>query len=114
MVDLDRQLAVVAARKHSLITLDDVIAAGGTKSHANDRTRSGRWEHVHPGVYRIAGVPWTYEARTMGLVLASGPGAVASHMCAARLLGLGFTRAEPEISVPRGRNRRTIGIRAHE
>lgn len=114
MGELDRRLAVVAARKHSLLTLDDVIAAGGTKSHASDRVRSGRWEAVHPGVYRIAGVSWTYEARVMALVLAGGRGAVASHMCAARLQGLGFTRADPEISVPRGRNRRPPGIRVHE
>jgi hypothetical protein len=114
MVDIDRRLAAVAARQHSLVSLDDVITAGGTKSHANDRVRSGRWEPVHPGVYRIAGVPWTYEARVLGLVLAGGPGAIVSHMCAARLLGFGFPHADAEISVPRGRNRRIAGVRVHE
>lgn len=114
MSELDRQLAVVAARQHSLITLGDVIAAGGTKSHASDRVLTGRWEAALPGVYRLAGVPWTYEARVLGLVLYAGPGALASHMCAARLLGLGFTRAAPEISIQRGRNRRPTGLRVHE
>lgn len=114
MVEVDRTLAAVAARQHSLLTLDDVIAAGGTRRHANGRVRVGRWESPHSGVYRIAGVPWSYEAEVMAAVLAAGPDAVASHRCAARLLGIGFPKADPEISVPRGQNRRAVGLRIHE
>jgi predicted transcriptional regulator of viral defense system/very-short-patch-repair endonuclease len=105
VVDLDRRLAEVAARQHSLISLADVRAAGGTRSHASTRVRSGRWELVSDGVYRIAGVPWTDEAKVMALVLSVGPGAAASHACAARLLGLGFATAPPEVTVPRDRKR---------
>lgn len=103
MLDLDRHLAQFAARQHGLICLNDVIGAGGTKHHATTRVRTGRWEHVHETVYRLAGLPWTYEARVLALILAAGPGAVASFFCAARLLGLGFWTASPEISIPRGR-----------
>lgn len=113
MVDLDRLLAEVAARQHSLVSLADVRAAGGTRSHARARVRSGRWQLVAAGVYRIAGVPWTYEARVMALVLSAGPGAVASHACAARLLGLGFRAAAPEVTVPRDRKLRRDGVRVH-
>jgi predicted transcriptional regulator of viral defense system len=109
MSDLDRRLSSVAIAQHSLLTLDDVIAAGGSRSHARRRVEAGRWELVAPGVYRIAGVPWTYEATVLAAVLTAGPGAVASHRCAARLLGIGFARAEPELSVPRGRNHRASG-----
>lgn len=114
MVDVDRTLAALAAQRHSLLTLDDVVAAGGTRSSASVRVKAGRWESPHPGVYRIAGIPWSYEARVMAAVLAGGPGAVASHRCAARLLGIGFAKAEPEISVPRGRNRRRAVADVHE
>lgn len=114
MADLDRRLAVVAARQHSLISLADVTELGGTRSHANDRVHSGRWELVAPRVYRIAGVDWTYEAEVLGAVLAAGPGAVASHLCAARLLGLGFVKAPPELSIPRGRFHRPNGVRVHQ
>ncbi len=114
MAELDRQLAAVAAQQHSLITLRDVTAAGGDAGHASRRVRSGRWERWAPGIYRIAGAPWTFEARVLAAVLAAGPGAVASHLCAARLLGFGFTRAGPEVTIPRGRKHRPPTTRVHE
>lgn len=114
VVDLDRRLAVIAAGQHSLVTMRDVSSAGGTRRNAHERVQSGRWVRVHSGVFRLAGVPFTYESRVMALVLAAGAGAVASHMCAARLLGLGFTNAPPEVSIPRGRRHRQPGVRVHE
>lgn len=114
MVDLDRVLAAVFPRQHSLVRLADVIAAGGTRQHAHTRVAAGRWIRVYPGVFRLAGVAVTYQSRVLAEVFAAGPGAAASHMCAARLQGLGFRTAEPEISVPRGRNHRPKGVRVHE
>jgi hypothetical protein len=64
-------------------------------------------------VFRLAGVPWTYEARVMALVLSAGPQAVASHFCAARLLEVGFRNAPPEITMPRGRQLVRPGVRMH-
>lgn len=112
-MDLDRRLASVAAGQHSMISLADVRAAGGTRSHAKTRVHSGRWELVTDGVFRISGVPWTYEARVMALLLSLGPDAVASHACAARLLGLGFVTAPPEATVPRARKLTREGFRVH-
>jgi hypothetical protein len=114
MLELDRQLAAVAGRQHSLITMHDVIEAGGDRHHAHRRVATGRWELVGRGVYRLAGVPWTYEARVMAAVLTSGPGAVASHLCAARLYGIGFGTAPPEVSIPRGRTHRPDDVRVHQ
>jgi very-short-patch-repair endonuclease len=114
MADLDRRLAAIALERHSIITLVDVVAAGGTVAHAHRRVRSGRWERLGRGVYRIAGVPWTYEAKVLAAVLGAGPGAVASHLCAARLLGLGFTKAGVELSIPRGRRHRPEDVIVHE
>jgi hypothetical protein len=64
-------------------------------------------------VYRIAGVPWTYEARVFAAVNAAGSEAAASFFCAARLHGMGFKRALPELSVPRARFFRPEGITVH-
>jgi len=114
MAELDRRLAVVTARQHSLISLADIVAAGGTRSDAHRRVAGGRWEAAAPGVFRLTGVPWTYDAQVMAATLAAGPGAVASHLCAARLLGLGFTNAPPELSIPRGRTHRPGLIRVHQ
>jgi very-short-patch-repair endonuclease/predicted transcriptional regulator of viral defense system len=114
VTDFDRRLATVAAQHHSLITLRDVIEAGGDDGYASRRVRSGRWERWAPGVYRVAGAAWSYEAKVLASVLAAGPGAVASHLCAARLLGLGFTKAGPEVTIPRGRRHRPPDVRVHE
>lgn len=114
MVDFDRRIAAVAATQHSLIAHADVTACGGNKSHVRDRLRAGRWDPVGRGVSRLAGVPWTYDARVLAGVLSAGPGAVASHLCAARLLGLGFGTAGPELSIPRGRFHRPEGVRVHQ
>ncbi|MBA2608305.1 MAG: hypothetical protein H0U92_05180 [Actinobacteria bacterium] len=113
MVDLDRRLAEIARHQHCLITLEDVIKSGGTADHARRRVQSGRWVWVFHGVYRLAGVPWTYEAQVLALVFAAGPGAVASFMCAARLLGFGFPTAAPEVTIPRGRKPLQGSARVH-
>jgi very-short-patch-repair endonuclease len=109
----DEKLAAVAAKFHSVITLDDVIAAGGKRYHADARVAAGRWIKVHPGVYRLAGAPWTYEGKVFAAVKAAGEGAVASHQCAARLQGIGFKTALPEISVPRGCRMQLDGVMVH-
>lgn len=113
MDGLDRQVAAIAVYQHSLITLADVVAAGGTRSDAWGRVTSGRWESPFESVYRITGVPWTYEARVLSLILAAGDGARASHRCAARLQRLGFATAPPEISIPRGRHHRPAQFIVH-
>ncbi|MGH9083888.1 MAG: type IV toxin-antitoxin system AbiEi family antitoxin domain-containing protein [Acidimicrobiales bacterium] len=114
MSDLDRRLAAVAVDQHSLLTWADVARAGGTKAQASRRVDAGRWDRVSPGVYRIGGAPWTYDARVLADVMAAGDGAVASHRCAARLLGLGFASAPTELSIPRGRHHRPAGALVHQ
>jgi very-short-patch-repair endonuclease len=75
--------------------------------------KAGRWIKVHPGVYRLAGAPWTYEGKVFAAIKAAGEGAVASHLCAARLQGMGFRTALVEISVPRGTRIRLRGVIVH-
>ncbi len=111
--DLDRRLAAIAAEQHSLIRLSDVVAEGGRRSHATQRLAQGQWEFVARGLYRVAGVPWTYEAEVLAAVFAAGEGAVASHRCAARLHGIGFKSAPVEISIPRGREHIRQGVKVH-
>ncbi|MEY2397933.1 MAG: hypothetical protein QOJ00_1107 [Actinomycetota bacterium] len=113
MADIDRRLAAIAIRQHSLITLRDILALDAKPELAKRRCRSGFWQRVHPGVYRLAGVPWTYEARVLAAVLAAGNGAVASHLCAARIQGIGFVSARPELSIPRGQRCAIEGVTIH-
>jgi len=113
LLDFDRALAAIAARQHCIITNHDVASLGGKRGLIQNRLKAGRWELVYPGVYRLAGVPWTYEARVFAALCYAGSGAAASHFCAARLQGIGFSRALPELSVPRGRGHRPAGVRVH-
>jgi hypothetical protein len=110
MSDLDRNLAELALTQHSVITLDDVERLGGNKHHASARVAAGRWIKVHPRVYRLAGAPWTWEGRVFAAVMALGGDAAASHQCAARLHGIGFANASPEVSVSRGNYQKLAGI----
>lgn len=53
------------------------------------------------GVYRIAGVPVTWEQRVLAACLLVGPGAVASHSSAGALWRIeGMGPGRPEITVP--------------
>lgn len=113
MSSFDKKIAAVAAVQHQIITYADVEAAGGGYKHVATRVAAGRWDFFRDNVYRLAGTPWTYEARVFATVCAAGPGAVASYSCAARLHGMGFTKAVPEVSIPRGRFHRPDGLRVH-
>jgi hypothetical protein len=113
--ELDRQLAIIASRQRMLLTLDDVHTCGGGREHVRARVQAGRWETVDDGVYRIAGAPMDWETRLLAGVLAARPGAAASHLAAARLWGIaGYSRAMPELSIPRGRRYRRPDVRSHE
>jgi predicted transcriptional regulator of viral defense system/very-short-patch-repair endonuclease len=111
--ELDRRLASVAAGQHGLLTRAQALAAGATPSVVDHRVASGRWIGVGRGLYRVAGVPFTWETRLVGACLA-GP-AVASHRSAAVLWGIGDVRpGRPEVTIPRGHRLQVAGVRVHE
>jgi Transcriptional regulator, AbiEi antitoxin len=106
-----RDALAVAARQHGLITADQAAEAGLALHKARYLVDSGHWERRAKGLFAITGSPRTYEQDVMAACLATNGLAVASHGCAARLLGLGlpaFADAAPAITIPRG----TSGSRA--
>lgn len=79
------------------------------------RVAIGRLTRIDHDVFHIAGTPLSWESRVLGLVLAAGPDALASHRCAAALWGFeGFARGTPELTVPRGQRFRRAAARVHE
>jgi very-short-patch-repair endonuclease len=64
---------------------DGNCSNGCTEAQIERRLRTGRWELVLPGVYRIAGAPATVRQAAMGAALWGGPEALVSHATAARL-----------------------------
>lgn len=114
MATLDDRLMPAFSRQHWVVSLADVISAGGSQQAASKRMRAGRWERAEVGVYRLVGPGVTWESRQLALVLSAGEDAVASHFAAAALHGLpGVGKGAPEISIPRGRDKRRTDARVH-
>lgn len=112
MID-ERELSRTARRQHGLLTLAQVVEAGGTRKAVSVRLAAGRWERVHPRVYRVAGAPETWEQRVLAACLSAGPDAVASHRAAARLWALPVPDDTIDITMPRLRAVELSGIVTH-
>lgn len=111
---MDARIARVAAAQHGLITTAQAVAVGATPGAIRHRVSTGRWARIGAGVYRIAGVPVTWNQRALAACLISGAGAVVSHRSAAVLWGVsGFRPGRLDITVPPGRSNRNSLARVH-
>ena len=113
---MEQELLEVAARQHSVFTLSQALACGLSAEAVRHRLRTGRWQTVGRGVYRLPGTASTWEQGLTALTLAAGPGAVASHRSAAALLGIpGFRRTPPfEVTTTRRRRHRAGVAHVHQ
>src|SRR5688572_11488510 len=110
----DVEVARLAARQHTMVSVAQLIAAGLTPAGVKWRATSGRLRLATRGVYST--VPPEHRpplAKEAAALLAMGRGAVLSHRTAAAMWGL--LRRDPttvDVIVPKQkRNRR--GIRVH-
>lgn len=110
---IDDLIADFTAKQHGLIARWQARGVGITDHALDDRIRRGQLIHVHAGVYRLRGVPYTQELRWLAAVLAGGPHARLSHSAAAALHGFDVRRARPEITVPYSRMTEIPGIDSH-
>jgi hypothetical protein len=101
----DATVQEMAAGQHGVISRRQAIEAGVTARMIERRTGSGLWVAVHPGVYRLAGAPETWQQRLLGACLATG--GVASHRAAARLWGLDLPSTERLVVTVMGTSRRS-------
>lgn len=93
----------LAARQFGLVSGAQARQAGLSVHAIERRVRSGLWQHVLPGVYRIGGAPRMWEQDLLAACLWIGGTAVASHRSAAALWQMrGF---EPRIIEVSGRKR---------
>lgn len=102
---MDSRFATIAARaasNHSVVSLDDLEAAGVGSSLRHQWSTQGRLVRLGPRSFTLAGCPPTWmQACAGGLADLGGHGVLAGRG-ACRLLGLdGFDGAEPEFLVPR-------------
>lgn len=111
---LDTLLLPQFAAQHWLISRNQATEAGATERQIDHRLHTGVWDVADVGVYHLSGAPRPWEARALAPILAVGPGAVASHLCAARLHGMpGFGKSGPEITIERGLGARRPTLRVH-
>jgi hypothetical protein len=116
MLLFDAAIAALARTQLGNFTLDQARALGATRHMVRDRVRTGVWFRRHPGVYKLAGAPDTWESRAYAAQLTHEL-ALVSSLAAAHLYGLedfgpvGIV----DVAVPRhSRPRRHPGIRYRE
>lgn len=103
----------LARKQHGLLGRAQLRAAGMSSSAIGRRLDAGKWEKLHPTVYRIRGVPDSWPQRVMAACLWSETG-VASHATAAHLWGLvGRRPRQIEITVHYSSGSNCSGIRVH-
>jgi hypothetical protein len=112
---LDARAARLAQRQAAHLSRAQAHALGFSDSSIKRRLRSGRWERVHPGVYRLAGAPETWLGVTWAALLAAGPSANITHETAVRLSGSPHVGPVPvTLTVPHGGHHRIEGAVVHQ
>jgi hypothetical protein len=96
--------------QHANVTLDQLRECGLSGGVIARMVRDGRLERTQPRIYRIGGVPPTWESEVFAAAAAGG---LASHRSAARLWGLGEDDASIDITVPVNRRPRLRGVVLH-
>lgn len=109
----DTVIAAIAARQLGLFTRTESRAAGATRSMTRHRLRRGRWVQVHADVFRLAGVPPSWEQSVRAAWLAAGPAAVVSHRAAAKIWEFPGVRTDVELTLPFGHDPLLAGVRVH-
>src|SRR3954453_20681153 len=113
--NIDVTISSIAEENHGVFAARHLRELRVSKSEREWRLRSGRWVEVYEGVYRIAGVPQTWQGDLLAACWAGGLPAVASHRSAAALWELpGQQRNIREITCPRWRRAQHGGLLVHE
>jgi very-short-patch-repair endonuclease len=106
----EHALFELAARQHGLVARSQLPISDGTLSRW---IRAKRLVKLHPGVYRIAGAPITWEQTLLAACLAAGPDSAVSHRAATHDWGLGSFPGIVEIVTPRAQWPRLRNVRVH-
>lgn len=112
-MDLLQALLFIAERQHGLITRAQALSKGLTIEGIRGRLRTGLWEKVHAGIYRVAGSRKTWKQALMAACLAAGKGSAVSHLAAAKVWGLPCGRECVEISITNTKRLRLEGVTVH-
>jgi very-short-patch-repair endonuclease len=110
---MDADLLHAAEGWHG-VTTRELSRLAGVSRHTVDRElASGLLVAEHPGIFRVAGAPITFEQSALIACLAGGKDAVASHSAAAHLWRLATIAPKVEITIPSARRRTIRGVVVH-
>jgi hypothetical protein len=105
------------AAQRGLVTSRQAQSVGWTRQQIHRAGRSCRLELVHPGVWRLRGVPTPWEHRLLAAVLAAGLGAAASYRSALSVHCIPpaypYRPARLHVSVPGARHPIVAGVSIH-
>ena len=94
---------------------DEALALGLTRRRIERHLEDGRWKRVHPAVYRVGGVPSSWEQRVFAGLAWAGSSAAASHVTAARCWRFeGLSTEEVHVSLFGRRLRAPSGVVVHQ
>jgi very-short-patch-repair endonuclease len=112
--NFDAAIAALAATTHGVFTRDQAMKLGATKAMIARRLKVGRWETVHPAVYRLAGAPPTWQQKTLAACYAVGGGAALSHSAAGAIRGFPVKGRGVVLTASReARGRRVDGVKVY-
>ncbi|HEY1484849.1 MAG TPA: hypothetical protein VGF84_02025 [Micromonosporaceae bacterium] len=74
--------------RHDVISHQQAILAGMTRSTVEAHVKAGRWQRLYRGIYVTHSGPVPRMTRIVAVLTAAGPGAALSHSTAAELSGL--------------------------
>jgi hypothetical protein len=108
------EVARIAAGQYGRITAQQLIGAGVDRDRIKRWRADGRLRSEHTGVFTLGHPDPSARGVYRSAALASGGGAVVSHLAAAYLLQLRGGRApHPEVTIPVDNGRKRPGIRIH-
>jgi very-short-patch-repair endonuclease len=112
---IDGRIARLAATQHGVFTRTQAVGSGASSGVIEWRLANERWERIHRGVYRLAGVPPSWRQALLAACLAWGGGTAASHRAAAALWTIaGFEPGPVELTAPLGSRPGCAGIVVHQ
>lgn len=106
---LDHRIAELARRQDGVVSREQLVRLGLTRSAIEHRVRSGRLHRIHTGVYAVGHRALSARGRSIAALLAAGEGAVLSHATALSVWDLSQAGGGPvhvTVAGDNGRSRR--------
>lgn len=111
---MQRALAALATRQHGVVARRQLVTLGFSRRVIERLVAAGWLRRLHPAVYAVGHGALKREGRWMAAVLASGAGAMLTHVAAGAAWEVhagGGARIDVSVSRPQGRS--SPGIRIH-